>query len=115
MLSAGGEPYSPWFYIDNLAIYDGLVVNPYEPLTYYVDQSHPQASDANPGTESLPWLTIQHAADTVWAGDTVIVKPGAYNERITFESGTRGAPGQLISFKAQPRRSGGFTPGMRIT
>ncbi len=105
MLSAGGEPYSPWFYIDNVAIYDGLVLDPYQPVTYYVDQSHPQASDDNPGTESLPWRTIQKAADTVWAGDTVVVKSGAYNERITFENGTRGAPGQLITFKAQPRRS----------
>ncbi|MCK4235248.1 hypothetical protein KAX75_12525, partial [candidate division WOR-3 bacterium] len=23
--------------------------------TYYVDNSHPQANDSNPGTESLPW------------------------------------------------------------
>ena len=25
---------------------------------YYVDQNHPAASDTNPGTVSLPWLTI---------------------------------------------------------
>jgi hypothetical protein len=105
MLSAGGEPWSPWFYIDNVAIHDELVLDPYQPVTYYVDQSHPQASDENPGTESLPWQTIQKAADLVWAGDTVIVKSGVYMERITFENGTRGAPGQLIAFKAHPRRS----------
>jgi hypothetical protein len=105
LLSAGGELDPPRFYVDNIAIYDGLVLDPYEPVTYYVDQNHPQASDDNPGTESLPWLTIQNAADTVWAGDTVIVKSGTYNERITFENGTRGAPGQVITFKAQPRRS----------
>lgn len=105
ILCAGGTPYSPWFYIDNVAVYDGLALDPYQPLTYYVDQGHPLASDSNPGTESLPWLTIQKAADTVWAGDTVIVKTGVYNERITFANGTRGAPGQLITFKAQPRRS----------
>lgn len=105
MLSTGDQQDTPWFYIDNVAIYDGLVLDPYTPVTYYVDQNHPQASDSNPGTESLPWLTIQKAADTVWAGDTVIVKSGTYNERITFESGTRGASGQIITFKAQPRRS----------
>ncbi len=49
--------------------------------TYYVDRSHVSASDANPGTEALPWLTIQHAADTLVAGDTVLVKAGSYPER----------------------------------
>lgn len=105
MLSADDTQDPPWFYIDNVDIYNGLVLDPYTPVTYFVDQNHPQASDSNPGTESLPWMTIQKAADTVWAGDTVIVKSGIYNERITFESGTRGAPGQVITFKAQPRRS----------
>jgi hypothetical protein len=105
MMSSGGDPDTPWFFIDNIAIYEGLVLDPYNPMTYYVDQNHPYASDNNPGTEDLPWQTIQKAADTVWAGDTVIVKSGTYPERIRFSSGTRGAPGQLISFIAQPRRS----------
>jgi hypothetical protein len=105
MLCGGDDADPPWFYIDNVEIYDGLLLNPYTPVTYYVDRSHPQASDANPGTEGLPWLTIQKAANTVWAGDTVIVKAGVYNERITFTSGTRGAPGQLITFRSQPRRT----------
>ena len=105
MMSAGGDPYPPWFYIDNVAIYEGLVLDPYPPATYYVDQNHPNASDINPGTEDLPWRTIQKAADTVWAGDSVVVKSGMYTERINFSSGTRGAPGQLITFTAQPRRS----------
>lgn len=42
--------------------------------TYFVDKAHPLASDTNPGTESLPWKTIRHAADVVVAGDTVYVK-----------------------------------------
>jgi len=59
MLSTGDQPNPPWFYVDNVVIYDGLVLDPYAPVTYYVDQNHPQASDDNPGTESLPWLTIK--------------------------------------------------------
>ena len=106
MMSGGGDPYPPWFYIDNVAIYEGLVLDPYTPVTYYVDQNHPNASDNNPGTEDLPWLTIQKAADTVWAGDTVIVKSGMYPERINFSNGTRGAPGQVITFTAEPRSFG---------
>jgi hypothetical protein len=105
MMSSGSNQDSPWFYIDNVYVYEGLVLDPYNPTTYYVDQNHPNASDNNPGTEDLPWLTIQKAADTVWAGDSVIVKSGVYPERINFSNGTRGAPGQLITFKAQPRRS----------
>jgi hypothetical protein len=105
MMSGGGTPGSPWFYSDNVAIYEGLVLDPYTPITYYVDQNHPDASDDNPGTEDLPWLTIQKAANSVWAGDTVVVKSGTYPERIQFSNGTRGAPGQLITFTAEPRRS----------
>lgn len=37
---------------------------------------------SNPGTSSQPWLTIQKAADTLSAGDTVYVKAGTYNERV---------------------------------
>jgi hypothetical protein len=47
--------------------------------TYYVDRSHPRASDENPGTEDSPWKTINHAATVLRAGDTVLVKEGTYN------------------------------------
>ncbi len=47
--------------------------------TYYVSTS---GSDSNPGTQSQPWKTIQKAANTVAAGDTVTVDAGTYNERI---------------------------------
>lgn len=73
--------------------------------TFYVDQNHISANDSNSGTETEPWLTIQHAAATVQAGDTVIVKTGTYDERITFSPGTTGSPGNMITFKAEPRRT----------
>ena len=47
---------------------------------YYVDQSHPDANDTNPGSEVLPWETIQKAANTLTAGDRVLVKSGEYTE-----------------------------------
>ena len=68
--------------------------------TYYVDRLHPAASDTNPGSEALPWLTIQHAADTLVAGDTVWVKAGTYPEQVTVTSA--GAAGQEIVFAAYP-------------
>jgi hypothetical protein len=63
---------------------------------FYVNASHPQASDSNPGTQALPWLTIQHAADVAQPGDTILVEPGNYG-RTAIEHG--GASGAYITFK----------------
>jgi hypothetical protein len=77
--------------------------------TYYVDQSHPRATDENAGTEALPWKTINHAATALRAGDTVLVKQGTYNAGTSpgwaapavgpARSGTKDSP---ITFKACP-------------
>ena len=48
-----------------------LVSVPAHGATYYVATS---GRDANPGTETQPWRTIQKAADTLIASDTVFVK-----------------------------------------
>ncbi len=57
--------------------------------SFYVSTS---GSNANPGTEAQPWLTIQYAVDHVGAGDTVLVRSGVYNELVTFnQSGSAGA------------------------
>ena len=64
--------------------------------TYYVA---PNGNDSNPGTASQPWRAIQKAADSVSAGDTVIVQAGAYQEQVTISaSGTASDP---ILFQAQ--------------
>lgn len=67
---------------------------------YYVDQKHPLANDSNPGTEDLPWLTIQKAATTLEAGDTVFIKEGVYNERVIPKNS--GREGEYISYRAYP-------------
>jgi parallel beta-helix repeat protein len=55
---------------------------------YYVSKS---GADSNPGTEAQPWKTIQKAANTLAAGDTVYIKAGTYNERVRPQnSGTAG-------------------------
>ena len=43
--------------------------------TYYVD---PQGSDANPGTRSAPFRSLQRAATIVGPGDAVVARPGVY-------------------------------------
>ena len=80
---------------------------------YYVDNTHATASNSNPGTESSPWKTIQHAADTVSAGDTIFVKPGEYNERITINRAA-GEEGNKITLKSLPRRSATILHGFHI-
>ena len=69
-------------------------------LTYYVSIS---GNDNNPGTFSQPWRTINKAARTVIAGDTVYIRAGTYNEWVDFSrSGTSNSP---ISFLAYPNEN----------
>lgn len=56
-------------------------------------------SNGNPGTTNLPWLTIQHAAETLEAGDTVVVRAGTYDERVSTARGGTGDLGR-ITFQA---------------
>lgn len=81
--------------------------------TYYVDRNHSSASDSNPGSESLPWLTIQHAAESVAPGDTVYVKSGTYDERVVIEQ--NGTSAAKITFQAMPRRSVLVAHGFNIS
>jgi len=78
-------------------------------IVYYVDTNN--GNDSNPGTEFLPWRTIQKAANTMVAGDTVIVKAGTYRERIN--ESTNGSSGNLITYEVNEDDTvtveGGFT------
>ena len=62
--------------------------------TYYVSTS---GSNSNPGTLAQPWKTIQKAANTVTQGDTVYIRGGTYNEKITF-SNVQGTSTSWIKF-----------------
>lgn len=44
---------------------------------YYVS---PSGKDNNPGTSAAPFASIQHAADVVSPGDTVLVRDGTYTD-----------------------------------
>lgn len=58
-------------------------------------------SDANPGTESKPFRTLQHAADIVRAGDIVDVRGGTYCQRLAITSSGNAAKG-YITFRSEP-------------
>ena len=59
----------------------------------------PDGNDASAGTAEAPWRTLQHAADSVAAGDTVVVRTGEY---AGFDLRTSGTPGAWIRFTAEP-------------
>lgn len=62
--------------------------------TYYVRKT---GSDAAAGTSAgAAWLTIDHAANTVAAGDTVYIGAGVYRELVTMD--TSGSSGNVISY-----------------
>lgn len=55
-------------------------------------------SDSNNGSQSSPFATIQKAADTATAGNTVHVLPGTYTGKVAnTKSGTAAAPITFIS------------------
>lgn len=56
----------------------------------------PHGSDSAAGSLASPWRTIQKAANTAVAGDTVIVHGGTYAEHVTLAND--GLPGRPITF-----------------
>ncbi len=70
------------------------------PKVYYVAGSDINASDSNPGTKQEPWKTIQKAASTAIAGDTVFIKAGTYDESVSVAHS--GTPSKPITFSAYP-------------
>lgn len=58
-------------------------------------------SDANPGSESAPWRTLDKAFGSLNPGETALVKSGTYTEHLTptgAASGTAAAPKTLAAY-----------------
>jgi len=70
-------------------------------VTYVVSNA---GNDTNAGTQSAPWRTIQHAANSVHAGDTVEVESGTYNEIVTMKTSGNATQG-YITFTNYPGQS----------
>src|SRR5688500_9484475 len=66
--------------------------------TYYVSTT---GNDANSGSSSAPFATLQKGVNTAQAGDSVFVNSGTYrNQTVSFpRSGTSASP---ITLKATP-------------
>jgi hypothetical protein len=64
---------------------------------YYVA---PSGKDSNPGTLSQPWQTIQKAANTLVAGETVYIRAGTYPEQVVPHNS--GSAGNYITYAAYP-------------
>jgi Right handed beta helix region len=58
-------------------------------------------SDSNPGSQAMPWRTIQHAANTARAGSTVYVRGGVYEELVRINRSGNASDG-FITFRSVP-------------
>ncbi|MHC4195970.1 MAG: right-handed parallel beta-helix repeat-containing protein [Planctomycetota bacterium] len=64
---------------------------------YYVS---PEGSDSNPGSKTLPFRTIQKAANVIKAGDTCYLGSGTYRESVHLKkSGRHGKPIRFTAAK----------------
>ncbi|MCP4709850.1 MAG: DUF1565 domain-containing protein [Planctomycetes bacterium] len=89
---------------------------PAEATTFYVS---PAGSNAQPGTEILPWQTVQHAVDNVTAGDTILILDGVYQEKVVISVSGNSTDGHItlqnypehtpiIDGSGQPDNGGGL-------
>jgi polygalacturonase len=71
--------------------------------TYVVDSNHPKAGDQNAGSGEAPFKTIAKGLAAATAGDTVLVKAGAYPETVgIFKSGE---PNKPIVLRGEPKHA----------
>ena len=66
--------------------------------SFYVSTS---GVDSNRGTQTEPWRTVQHVADTARAGRTVNVRGGIYEDLISINASGNSSDG-YITFRSYP-------------
>src|ERR1700689_2539710 len=87
-----------WLLVVFLVGASGLLAQPARCATSYVSTS---GKDTNSGTITSPWRTLQHAANSVKAGDTVYVRAGVYKEVVSIPSSGSASAG-YITFSSYP-------------
>jgi hypothetical protein len=58
-------------------------------------------NDSNSGTQTTPWRSVQHAADTARAGSTVYVRGGVYDELVSINVSGNASDG-FITLRSYP-------------
>ncbi len=71
-----------------------------EPTSKKVYYVAPSGDDTNPGSLERPWRTIQKAADSLVAGEVVLIRQGVYSERVRPKNS--GKAGEEIVYMAYP-------------
>jgi Right handed beta helix region len=96
-MSIHGNPFG----LDLLGLIFGMLCllfpNAVYAATYYVAMN---GNDGNPGTEALPWKSLQKAKDSVAAGDTVRIKAGDYFVGSSLRMTRAGTAGSPITYRA---------------
>ena len=68
--------------------------------TFYVSVSGSDVALAT-GTEERPWRTIQRGVDALKPGDTLLIGPGTYRERVEIKRGGS-SPSSPVTIAALP-------------
>ena len=81
-----------------------------DPNRFYVATD---GSDADDGSACHPWATLQHAANTVNAGNTVVVEDGTYNQSLYISRG--GTATSPITFVSEHKHGAVIAPNGSYT